>query len=83
VGKLGLDRIKEDLQNGGWHIVGGTEAVQDLAWEWVRLKEAEQAVAASAQKPAEILTLKRGIWEFNIDLKEPGRRFLKWWRGEA
>jgi hypothetical protein len=39
--KIGLDRIKADLEEGGWRVVVGP-AVQDLAWEWVRLKEAEQ-----------------------------------------
>jgi hypothetical protein len=34
--QLGLDRVKADLQSGGWQVVGGTPAVRDLAWEWVR-----------------------------------------------
>jgi hypothetical protein len=80
--KIGLDRIKADLQNGGWQVVGGTAAVRDLAWEWVRLKEAEQATAARPQKPAEVLTLKPGAWGMSVDLKEAGRRALHWWRGE-
>jgi hypothetical protein len=29
--KIGLDRIKADLENGGWQVVGGTPAVRDLA----------------------------------------------------
>jgi hypothetical protein len=52
--KLGLGRIKADLQNGGHQVVGGTQAVQDLAWEWVGMKEAEQAAAARQPKQAEI-----------------------------
>jgi Hypothetical protein (DUF2513) len=170
--KIGLDRIKADLQNGGWQVVGGTPAVRDLAWEWVRLKEmsrptarrrdkdlirkllqileeagtdrgfsfeaveaeslgrslddirynlqqaedmglievgskplngewrilrltpaghdfleaspavATQNVAAvGQQKPSEILTLKPTFWGIGIDLKEAGRRALRWWRG--
>jgi hypothetical protein len=46
--KLGLDQIRADLQNGIWRVVGGTQAVRELAWEWVRLKEAEQAAAFEA-----------------------------------
>jgi hypothetical protein len=46
---------KADLQNGGLQVVGGTQAVQDLAWEWVGLKEAEQA-AVKPQKKTEIRT---------------------------
>lgn len=53
-----------------------------LAWEWVRMKEAEQAAAAAQQKPAEVLTLKSGAWGMNVDLKEAGRRGLRWWRGK-
>jgi hypothetical protein len=52
--QLGLGRIKADLQNGGHQVVGGTQAVQDLAWEWVGMKEAEEAAAAKPQKKAEI-----------------------------
>jgi hypothetical protein len=54
--QLGLSRIKADLQNGGHQVVGGTQAVQDLAWEWIGLKEAEQAAAAKQQKKIEIRT---------------------------
>jgi hypothetical protein len=38
--KLGLDRVKSDLvQNQGIGVVGGTAEVQEMAWEWVRMKE--------------------------------------------
>jgi hypothetical protein len=80
--KLGLDQIRADLQNGIWRVVGGTQAVRELAWEWVRLKEAEQAAASSPQKTAEILTLKPGVWGMNVDLKEAARRVVKWWQGK-
>ncbi len=36
---LGLDRVKHDLQNGGFRVVGGTAENQEEAWEWVRMKE--------------------------------------------
>ncbi len=55
--KLGLDRIKSDLvQTGGIRDVGGPPEVRELAWEWVRMKEAE-ASAASQPLPAATLTL--------------------------
>jgi hypothetical protein len=37
--KLGVDRIKHDLLNGGFRIVGGPMETQEAAWEWVRRKE--------------------------------------------
>lgn len=40
---LGLDRVKHDLLNGGHRLVGGSPQVRKLAWEWVRMKEAEAA----------------------------------------
>jgi len=45
--KLGLDRVKGDLvQTGGIREVGGSPEVRELAWEWVRLKEAEAGALA-------------------------------------
>jgi len=41
--KLGLDQVKQDLLNGGHRIVGGPPEVQALAWDWVRMREAEEA----------------------------------------
>jgi hypothetical protein len=35
----------------------------------------------SAEKPAELFTLKPGIWGMNFDLKEAWRRANQWWRG--
>jgi hypothetical protein len=62
--KFGVDRIKADLLDGGHRLVGGAPAVRDLAWEWVRKKEAEQA---------ELVTLKPTLWGVGIDLKAFGR----------
>jgi hypothetical protein len=45
--RLGLDRVKADLLNGGHQIVGGPPQVRDLAWEWVQMKEAEQRAASN------------------------------------
>lgn len=40
--KLGLDRVKNDLiQTGGAREVGGPLEARDLAWQWVRMKEAQ------------------------------------------
>jgi hypothetical protein len=66
--EMGVDRIKADLQAGGHREVGGTRAVRDLAWEWVRKKEAEQA---------ELVTLKPTFWGVGIDLKAIGRRVIR------
>jgi hypothetical protein len=77
--KLGLERVKADLLNGGYRLVGGTPAIQALAWEWVRSRE-NVTVQISPAKPAEMLTLKPGIWGINVDLKVLGRRVSAWWR---
>ena len=37
--KLGLDRVKHDLLNGGFRVVGGTAENQEEAWEWLRMME--------------------------------------------
>jgi len=66
--KIGVDRIKADLLAGGHQLVGGPPAVRDLAWKWVRDKEAEQA---------ELVTLKPTIWGIGIDLKSIGRRVIR------
>jgi hypothetical protein len=45
--ELGLDVIRTDLEaTGGLRMVGGPPAVRKLAWEWVRMKEAERAKSA-------------------------------------
>ncbi len=35
--------VKHGLLNGGHSLVGGSPQVRELAWDWVRMKEAEQA----------------------------------------
>jgi hypothetical protein len=69
--KFGVDRIKADLLAGGHRLVGGSPAVRELAWEWVRMKEAEQR---------ELVTLKPSLWGVSIDLKEIGRRLARRFR---
>jgi hypothetical protein len=44
--KLGLDRVKHDLLNGGFRCVGGTQEQQEEAWEWVRMKEGQAVLPA-------------------------------------
>jgi hypothetical protein len=44
--KLGLDRVKHDLLNGGFRCVGGTLEQQEQAWEWVRMKEGQATLPA-------------------------------------
>jgi predicted nucleotide-binding protein len=51
--KLGLDRVKHDLLNGGLRWVGGTLEQQEEAWEWVRMKE-NQKPANSDATPREL-----------------------------
>lgn len=41
--RLGVDRVRADLLNGGYRLIGGPPQVKELAWEWVRIKENEQA----------------------------------------
>jgi hypothetical protein len=55
--KLGLDRVKNDLiQTGGIRDVGGPQEVRDLAWQWVKMKEA-QAISTRGQHAASQLTV--------------------------
>jgi len=49
--KLGVDRVKADLANGGHQIIGGPPQVRDLAWEWVRMKESEATSLGSPYTP--------------------------------
>jgi hypothetical protein len=74
--KLGLDRVKHDLLNGGHRLVGGPPQVRELAWEWVRREEAKQAKGPE-EKPAEMVTLKPNIHGVGVDLKEVGRRIRR------
>lgn len=69
--RYGADRLKGDLQNDPFGRVG-SQAVQDCAWKFVRMKEAEQAKAQ--EKAAEAVTLKPGFHGMSVDLKEVWRR---------
>jgi hypothetical protein len=72
--KYGADRLKSYLQADPDRRVG-SKPVQDLAWEFVRMKEAEQAKATrEEEKPAEMVVLKPNIHGVGVDLKEMGRR---------
>jgi hypothetical protein len=75
--KYGADRLKGDLQADPYRRVG-SKPVQDLAWEFVRKKEAEQAeITRDAEKPAEMVVLKPNIHGVGVDLKEMGRRIRR------
>ena len=53
--KLGLDRVKADLLSGGHGIVGGPPAVRNLAWEWVRSKEAALSKGGILRRDPELI----------------------------
>jgi hypothetical protein len=55
--KLGVDRIKHDLLNGGFRVVGGPAENQELAWEWVRMKEGKTALPAGKRAGSQGLPL--------------------------
>jgi hypothetical protein len=55
--KLGVERVKNDLLTGGTRVVGGTLETQDLAWQWVRMKEAQPTSIAREQAAASPLTI--------------------------
>jgi hypothetical protein len=40
--------VNDDLLNGGYRVVGGTAEDQELAWEWVRIKENKPPVKRTA-----------------------------------
>lgn len=79
--RLGLDRVKHGLLNDPHATIGGPPQVRELAWEWVRRKEAELAeqaerarAKAAEEKPAELVTLKPTFYGVGINLKEGARR---------
>jgi hypothetical protein len=55
--KIGVERVKNDLLTGGTRVVGGTLETQDLAWQWVRMKEAQPTSNAREQAAASRLTI--------------------------
>lgn len=56
--KLGVSRVKADLENtGGVREIGGTQEVRDLAWKWVRMKEAHTTTIAKEHAAARRLAV--------------------------
>lgn len=54
--KLGVDVIRADLETTGGHrFVGGPPAVRRLAWEWVRIKQAERPGSLADLVPSDSL----------------------------
>jgi hypothetical protein len=74
--KLGVERVKADLLQGGHKLVGGTAAVQRLAWKWVELRQSEQR--AKEAKPDEILMLKPNFMGLGIDFNAGWRKLSRW-----
>jgi hypothetical protein len=75
--KYGVERLKSDLQTDPYRRVG-SGPLQNLAWEFVRMKEAERTKAGVAEeKPSEMVTLKPNIHGVGVDLKEVGRRIRR------
>jgi len=74
--KIGVERIKHDLLNGGYRLVGGPPVEQELAWTWVRMKEAEQR-----EEQAELVMLKPTLWGVSIDLKAIWRKVIRLFKG--
>lgn len=60
--KLGLDRVKHDLLNGGFRWVGGTLEQQEEAWEWVRMKENQKPANASTDSDTTPRELSRKVF---------------------
>jgi hypothetical protein len=54
---LEVNRVKSDLESGGMRVVGGTLEVQELAWKWVQMKEAQLTKIATAHAAASRLTV--------------------------
>jgi hypothetical protein len=69
--ELGLDRVKADLLDGGYRLVGGSPEVREEAWAWVRAQE---------ESGKEVVTLKPGYFGMSIDLKAAWRALMARWR---
>jgi hypothetical protein len=70
--KLDLEKIRADLENGGYQLIGSAPQVRELAREFVRMKDAEKA-----NVPKELFSLKPTPHGFGIDLLEAGRRIQR------
>lgn len=57
--QIGLDRIKHDLLNGGFRVVGGTVENQEEAWAWVRRKENKPPLKPAGSKEWELIATSR------------------------
>lgn len=61
--EYGVDAIKTDLVRGGFRLVGGSPRLREIAWHWVREKEAER-------EASEALVLKPNSHGIGVDLKK-------------
>ena len=56
--KLGVNRVKADLENtGGMRDIGGPLETREAAWEWLAMKENEAKTNTASPAAATILTL--------------------------
>jgi len=77
--RLGLDRVKHDLLwTRGVMFVGGTQEQQEYAWQWLRMKEGEQAKAQGRRD--DVIMFKPAIWGVGLNLNELWRRLRCWFR---
>lgn len=74
--QMGVDRVKGYLQSDALRFIGAP-AVQELAWEWVHLKEQE-----AAQKAEKIVMLKPAVYGVGVDLRALWRK-IKTWSGRT
>jgi hypothetical protein len=72
--EIGLEAIKADLLEGGYKLVGGTDAVRRLAREWVKLREAEQ------KRSDEAIMFKPNFHGIGIDFNAAGRKLRSFFR---
>lgn len=73
--KLGLESVRHGLLNDPLGTIGGSPEVRELAREWVRMKEAEEAKLS--EKREDVVTLKPGIWGMNVNFNEVWRRIRR------
>ena len=78
---MGLIEVGSKPLSGEWRILRLTPAGHDFL-EATPAVATQNVAATGQQKPSEILTLKPTFWGIGIDLKEAGRRMLRWWQGK-
>lgn len=72
--QAGVEAVKHDVMTRGSELVEPDPYARNLAWEWVRLKENEQADVLAA-----ILPTKPGPLGFGRDIRRLKERLAKGW----